>query len=246
MAAVCRHDPALSYSDCYICDVLHKDDPKSIKKPAKRTWAAAVLREEVKEDGKVVGYRDQTRTVTRKNSDGTVGETFEEPAVVNLNFGWKNFFSALETNANINGGTLLDRDYLIIRKGADVDTVYIFMALDRVPHSDGTTFDVRKPEHMVKYFPSALTIGSAAASDEYLIPIIEGKAADDYFATFFDRTVVASSNNSPVSSGTPSAAPVNDAANEELEALRARVRGYPSPAAEATSEDEKPLVRAFD
>src|ERR1019366_536127 len=105
------------YSECFLCGVGAKR--------TKRTWALAVLREEVREGGKVIGYRDVKREVTfaATNADGTEGETSTtiEPAIVAINLAGGNFFGPVEAVTSYYG-TALDRDFVIKRKGDGLDT----------------------------------------------------------------------------------------------------------------------------
>lgn len=234
MGAVCRKDVAFTgvYADCYICENLV--DGKDVKKPTGRTWALACLREEVRGDGtpdmggpekkgKVLGIRDKTRQVAITGEDGKpTGEERTERAVVVVNMGYKNFFSALAGFAGYYG-TVLDRDYFIKRNGKEKDTTYQIIPMDPIPHADGTVFDCRKPEHAAKY----------EVAEGMLEDVINDRASDEFYGRFFDRRVTASSKGSSSSAssqttGSSAAAPEkdNDADSARLAALANRVKGY--------------------
>lgn len=191
MPANCRRDPqfADAYSDCYICDVI---GPmlQYYKKPGQRYFALAVLREAVKEDGRIVGYKDKTVEVTIKGKDGEEDRVEKVKAIVVVNMAWKNFFSILNGYASAYG-TVLDRDYQITRHGEKLDTTYTVIPLDPIhANLDGESvpFDLRDDRLMVRYLPRAAEIGYAKASDERLSEVIAERASDDFYARFFDAT----------------------------------------------------------
>lgn len=191
MPANCRRDPqfADAYSDCYICDVIGPT-LQYYKKPGQRYFALAVLREAVKEDGRIVGYRDQLKEITIKGKDGEEDRTEKVKAVVVVNMAWKNFFSILNGYASAYG-TVLDRDYKVERHGEKLDTTYTIIPLDPTgANLDGETvpFDLRDDRLMVRYLPRAADIGYAKASDERLSEVIAERASDDFYARFFDAT----------------------------------------------------------
>ncbi len=225
MGAVCRHDQAFEYGECYICDFLV--DGSAVKKPSPRQWALACLREEVIEDGQLVGLRDATRTV-KKKKEGSKDEYEEvtEKAIVIVNMGWKNFFSTLQAYAGMNG-TVLDRDFAVRRSGKSTDTTYAIMPHDKIPD-----LDLRNPEIAKKY-----------ESDLDLEEVVADKASDDYYARFFDPRVTPSSSGGKVESTGQTAEvakPSNDVDEEaKLAAMANRVTGYTSPDGE---QEEKPAA----
>lgn len=138
MYCVCRKDKvfAKKFSDqCPVC-------ANGIKS-SNRTWALAVEREQVIEDGRVLGIRDKMREVSIFGSDGQpIVERVEGdkkiyakkwvPAYLILNFGWKNFFNALAGQASYHK-TVMGRDYVVSRTGTDNnDTTYAFIPLDPI------------------------------------------------------------------------------------------------------------------
>lgn len=200
MGAVCRADKALKpvYANgCYICDNLI--DGKAVKKPSGRTWALACLREEVFGDGtlemggqemkgKVVGICDQVREVAILDKDGKpTGDSTKEKAVVVVNMGYKNFFSALHGFAG-HYGTVLDRDYLIKRKGTDETTTYAIIPLDPIDIGQAPAnppnpqfpnrYDLRAPEFAERY-----------KTDIDLVDLLLDRSSDEFYARFFDKRV---------------------------------------------------------
>lgn len=247
MPAPCRKDPQFegAYEDCYICDVLSHQIDK-YKKPGQRYWALGVLREAVKEDGKIVGYKDKTVTYTKKNEDGSDGEEVVAKDIVVFNMGWKNFFATLDGYGSMNG-TVLDRDYTIVRKGEKLETTYTIMPMDRIPG-----FDLRDDETIAKYLPNAAQIGGQAASDERIGEIIGERASDDYYQLFFGGgTGGATSKPENIPADGPDtqvSTPVTDASPELVSSLVDRIQGYPKGAAASAPEPElvSSGIRNFD
>ena len=175
MGSVCRKDVAFDYKgpdgkpECFVCDRIV--DGKKVKKPSARNWALACLREEVRENGQVVGFRDMTREV-KITRDGKE-ETITEKKIVVVNMGYKNFFSILQGFAG-RYGTLLDRDYYIKREGSDTDTIYVIVPNDPIV-IDGEVFDLREKKFMDRY-----------KHDLNLEEIISERASDEFYAKFFD------------------------------------------------------------
>jgi hypothetical protein len=252
MTAVCRADPAFGdqFKDCCLCNA-------SVKK-TNRTWALVVMREEVKDDkGKRKGIRDLKREVTKKDANGQE-TTGEEPDIRVINMAGKNFFNRVATFASYYE-TVLDRDYVITRTGDKLETEYGTIALDQIPLEDGSIYDLRRPELMKRYLPTAETEGYAAASDTVLGPIVEERASDEYYAKFFDTRVTWTpkrpANSDDATTATEEAtitpAPSNDATNVDLATLRARITGHdepaPAPAEElATEVAEERVVALVD
>jgi hypothetical protein len=219
MGAVCRKDEAFEglYPDCYICD--HIVDGKKVKRPSGRTWALACIREEVREDGKIVGYRDKIRTVNRPKKDGKEGETEEvkEKDIVVVNMAWKNFFSIMKGFAEFYG-TVLDRDYLITRSGDDQGTTYSIIPMDPIVVDDeGTVLDLRNPQFQDRY-----------ATDLVLGDVVAERADDEFYARFFDPRYTATKEGKvePTGKGPEAPKPENDVSEDQLAAMAERVKGY--------------------
>lgn len=220
MSAVARTDPAFEgiYHDDYIAEHIINPKTKKLFKPSPRTWALACLREEVKEDGRVVGYRDKVREVeiTRKGDDGKeTTEVVKEKAIVIVNMATKNFFALLIGFAK-RYGTILDRDYYIKRKGDGTDTTYEIVPLDP------GILDLRDPETAKRYeYTSTLE------------DIVAYRASDEYYGRFFDPNWVDPEAKSGGSSSSSDGAPEAQQAKPEVEpdddrlaALRDRITSY--------------------
>lgn len=230
MSAVCRRDPAFEgiYDDDYIGENIIDPRTKKLFKPQPRVWALACLREEVKEDGRVVGYRDKVREVevTRKGDDGReTTETVKEKAIVIVNMAQKNFFGILAGFAR-RYGTMLDRDYYIKRKGDDQNTTYEIVPLDKIEGHD-----LRDPETAAKYVPPTP-----------LEEIVAARASDEYYGRFFDPNwTEPEEGQSRAGGGAPAeqqSKPESDPDEDQLAALRSRIMDYdqaPAAAPEAAA-----------
>lgn len=223
MGAVCRRDPGvkeMTGGDCFICDHLIGTGNPPVKKPTPRVWALAVLREEVMENGTVVGVKDQTREVVVTDKDGKVtDQKREEKAVVVVNMGFKNFFSVLQGFGS-HYGTTVDRDYFIKRVGSEMDTQYQIIPSLPITLQDGTVFDLRNPKFADRY-PLTQTLEQ----------IVVERASDDFFARFFDTRVQAPasrvSGEHPVPPQDAPEAQGSELSRDELAALVERVKGHP-------------------
>jgi hypothetical protein len=226
MSAVCRKtklddDGTTWHDECYICDFLV--DGKKVKKAKSRTWALACLREEVIENGKVLGLKDVTRQVAVLDKDGKpTGDEKTEKAIVVLNYGYDNFFGAVQAYYGMNG-TVLDRDFWIKREGAQLDTVYRPIGKDPIKLKDGSILDVRNPEHMQRYGFDDQKAAYAALQE-----IVAERGSEEFYARFFDPRYTASEGKVQ-STGADVAKPSNDAEEDRLEALRSRVTKYQAP-----------------
>lgn len=175
MSAVCRNDEALRemYGDCYICENM--SDPEDEDEPNKakpRTWALAAEREEVRENGKVIGVQDVL-------VDGPDGD--KVPKILIVNQAYSNFFTNAQAFAG-RYGTVLDRDYFITRSGKNNSTNYPHVPLDPVDLDLGdgetTPLDLREEAIREYYY----------AGRESLEDVVMGKASDRFYALFFDET----------------------------------------------------------
>ncbi len=261
MGAICRNDKIFKakYGDCYI-DTMPPEPGKKNRNPSSRTWALAVLREEVlgsKEMvaagqipesmlGQVVGIRDKTKEVAEVDKDGKpTGETKVVKQYVKVNQGWKNFFAPLAGIAGRNK-TVLDRDIYISREGEGAnDTVYTPMPLDPIVFPEGhkfagKVFDLRDAEQRAEFYPDAPDLRKLVAE----------QASNEYFNRFFvpndrlygngegvtDRKPAAAKTATGAPAGpasTPAAPSTEQAAPaaDRLAALKARVGGGAAPAA---------------
>jgi hypothetical protein len=221
MPAVCRKDPAFAgmYADCYVCDtpVRNPRDDKPIKQ-ALRVWALAAVREEVRKDGIVVGYKDAEIEYTVK--EGEQEKTVTGKHIVVVNQGMQNFFSSLQGIYGLNN-TICDRDFLIQRRGEGLDTDYTIFPVDRVPGED------RSNAEFWGGYEKAL-----ATQNIDLGTIVGNRADDDYYGRFFDPRVTVPSqrtseeNTTTASAPAPSAPAEDQPTAEDLEAMRARLASY--------------------
>lgn len=152
MTAVCRHDDAVKAKfngECWIHEnVKDKFKPGQPHKATPRTYAIAVQREPIYGDGseemggprkkgQIIGFTDVTAEVAKTDEDGKVIKDKDDnvvteiaPQYVVLTLAAKHF-GPLETMGKMHG-TVLDRDYLVIRKGESTDTTYEFIAADPI------------------------------------------------------------------------------------------------------------------
>lgn len=220
LPATCRRDKNLKhlFADCWICDNVPGKDGKATT----RTWAVAVVRELVYEGAKLVGVRTRTREEQVLDEDNKpTGDTREVPDIVIVNMGWKNFFFPLKGFYSLHG-TLLDRDYLITRKGSGRDdTDYSIVSLDPIPGFDIST--IPNPYNL----------------DE----IIWNRATDDYFHRWFDvrypipQRKRDADSSAEAGGGAPveqqAARPSGDTNADAMAAIQARITGYTPGAAAA-------------
>jgi hypothetical protein len=248
MTAVCRNENLTDwgiespFADCALC--------MSGSKQTQRTWALAVLREEVREGGRTSGFRDVTREVVVKEGQPPV----TEPAIVVINLGRRNFFGPISGWYGRNG-TILDRDFAVTRTGDGLDTLYNPIGLDPIGTADGRTFDLRDPEFMSRYLPDVEgPTGYAVASDKMLVPVLADRVSDAYYGKFFDTRVTwveesKDDGNGSSVRGAPAASavaapPSNDApAGVDMAALKSRIVDY-SGETPATPEAEAPATAA--
>lgn len=247
MPAVSRSDPAFAgmFEDDYVAEHM-RDSKGQPYRPSQRYWALACLREEVREGGRVVGYKDKTREVEVPGKDGGASKTITEKDIVVVNMAYGNFFSIL-TGFVKQYGTALDRDYHIRRKGSGPsDTEYKITPLDRIPVGDdspgyeGTDgrryYDLRDPEIAKRY--------------EYPTPLWEivlARASDEYYERFFDQRVVLDDGDdddeggSKGSKGAPAkqqVKPVDEPDADRLAALKNRVMDYDESPTESPADDD--------
>lgn len=206
-------DGSTLYDDCYISDFMTRDDGSPYKS-SPRTWALAVIRDEVRnEQGTIIGYKDQTREVAEVSDGKPTGQTTIEKAVVVVNMGYKNFFGSLQGFAG-RYGTILDRDYYIKREGAGLTTTYHIVPADPIDAPDPSNpestirFDLRNPAFFAAY--------------EKNMPDLEEmilyRASDEFYKRFFDPRGEAASNGNGSTS--------HDVDDDKVAELAARIKGY--------------------
>lgn len=189
MTSVCRHDAAFSghYSDCYICDNKLKNSFGKVSFPQIRVWALAIERELVRGDGSellggpskkgvVIGVRDKIDEVEETGTDGKpTGNVLTYPKILVLNQPMKSFFGSLKALHGLYG-TVCDRDFVITREGKGTDTTYRINALD--PIADLKPGTPAWDKYLQAITERGINLGA----------IVADKAADAYYARFWDPT----------------------------------------------------------
>jgi hypothetical protein len=257
MPATCRYDDVFQgyFPDCYVCDnpdeFINQWGRKN--KGTVRDWAVAVLREEVRENGVVKGYRDKKRKFTVKENDKEVEK--EEIALVMVNQAHGNFFSPLNGFYGVYQ-TVTDRDYKITKVNEGKDTDFNIVPLDPIETPEGRFAGpklVRRENGVVEEVAPA----HPAWNDRYvkacqeqgydINKVLVERASDDYWAKFIDPRKKAPAFNKgdgASEGGAPAEqqeqAPANDVdSSEKLNAMRDRVRrGYTSGDGEGGSSDD--------
>ena len=234
MSAVSRADvndrgektfAAFNYADDFIADFMRDKDNKPYK-ASKRCWAYVCMREEVVENGRIVGFRDKTREVSFEKDDGTtVTEIVKDIRICNL--GWKNFFAPVNGFAK-KFGTILNRDIWVKRKGSGQnDTTYEVVPMDPTPD-----WDLRNPE-----------VAAAYPVEKPLDELVVYRTSDDYYARFFDTRVkyVPEGRGGTTAPSTPTppaaqqARPETEVSDDRVSSLASRVMGYAVAPTEATA-----------
>jgi len=239
-SVVCRNtkmgDGLPLFGDCYV-ESSGMRNPRDESKPfptASRTWAVGVIREPVFGDGsekmggeaqkgKRVGFRDSTKEVDEIKDGKPTGKKIKVKEFVLFTMGWQNFFGAVEGAAQAYG-TILDRDFQIIRDGEGLKTDYKVVGLDPT-----RGFDLRDPAVAAKYgITIDLNTLDADGNPKKTYPedidiskLVMDKADADYFARFIDPTK-SSTNGKPAV-----VKPVTDASVDQLAAMAARISNIP-------------------
>ena len=134
-------------------------------------YGVAVLREEVREDGKITGYRDVT-TEYNETVDGK-SVTKKKPYVGIVSQGMRNYWNQIAVIAE-KYGSLRDREIEILRQGAGTDTTYMAFAL---PEKAIENIDTRYAKFMPDVEAFLNRIGSQEYYDAQLHGIIKEKEA---------------------------------------------------------------------
>jgi hypothetical protein len=215
-----------------VCDNVTTKEGRPWKKSA-RTYGLAVLREEIRKEGKVIGYKDKTVEVAKRDKDGKeTGETEERPAYVQISQGYKNFWSGFVGSYDMYG-TLLDRDYKITRSGSGpTDTEYLVAAANpmAVKDDDGNKviMDLRVGWIRDKFYPNAPDLGE----------IVEGKMNDEFFSHFFLGGSTSDSGDESTEASS------NDATESDLAAMADRIK--PLGNTNESSDDDEDLMMVAD
>jgi len=132
-------------------------------------YGVAVLREEVKEDGKTTGYRDVTSTYEAVVDGRTV--TKKKPYVGIVAQGMRNFWNQIAVISE-KYGSLREREIEILRQGQGTDTTYMAFAL---PEKEIENMDSRYEKFMPDVEAFLNRIGSAEYYDAQLRGIVKEK-----------------------------------------------------------------------
>lgn len=206
MFAVCRCDKVFAKKYNNTCEVCNGGS-----KATDRSWALAIEREQIIENGRVVGLRDKTREVFDRDANGDAivisapGAEKKEyqmkmvPAWLVLNFGYKNFFNGLAGQASY-FQTVLGRDYVVRRTGmGNNDTTYSFVSLDPITITgefaaaigvpEGTPYDLG---HTVATVDDGNGGQRSVPLSEVLYPdmpdlrrIVAERTSEDYYGRWF-------------------------------------------------------------
>lgn len=254
MGAVCRKDDAVKEqtgNKCHICDNMVNERNKSGKFTAPvRLWARMIVREPVEgtqamvdqgmikehQLGKVVGFQDKMIQAKEIDADGKeTGQMITRPQIVVANMAQDNFFGALDgfNDVYADEGGILNRDITVTRKGEDTDTTYNF-----TPRGVTKGFDLADPATRAQYDEH---IRQARLDNDSLERMILDHASDDYYARYFDETkpFPKAKKSAGESEGAPAEQqqkpPEDEATQEKLAAMRAKLKGDSGRPAEDTA-----------
>jgi hypothetical protein len=158
-------------------------------------YGVAVLREEVKVDGKTTGYRDVTSEYN-ETVDGKV-VTKKKPYVGIVAQGMRNFWNQIAVISE-KYGSLRDREIEILRQGQGTDTTYMAFALPEkvITDKDGNP---NMDERYAKFLPDVEAflnrIGSQEYYDAQLHGIVKEKKDNNSFANKPSSTPAAAADD---------------------------------------------------
>jgi hypothetical protein len=214
--------------------VIGPQDEKAAKTSA-RVFVIVVLREEVRgEDGKIRGYRTKMHKVKRKKEGKEV--EVEEPHLILITQGVKNFWGQMRGHFR-NHGTILDRDYFILRDGEGLQTEYRISPMDPISDKDGNVRTAQDPAWVASFGAGDYCPAEDVRYD--LNQIVGHQASLDYYYRFFDPSVNpwdTDDDEDGEDSGKsdkpdkPDTAAVDD---DELDSLAARIQGHEGEPVEA-------------
>ena len=159
-------------ASCELC-AREKGTPGAYRRDV--GYGVAVLREEVKVDGKTTGYRDVTSEYT-ETIDGKV-VTKKKPYVGIVAQGMRNFWNQIAVISE-KYGSLRDREIEIIRQGQGTDTTYMAFAQPEkiITDKDGNpNMDSRYEKFVPDVEAYLKRIGSAEYYDAKLRGIVKEK-----------------------------------------------------------------------
>jgi len=162
---VCR---SVFDASCELC-ARGKGEPGAYRRDV--GYGIAVLREEVKEDGKTTGYRDVTTTYEETVDGKTV--TKKKPYVGIVSQGMRNFWNAIAVISE-KYGSLRDREIEIMRQGQGTDTTYMAFPLDK---KEIENIDTRYAKFLPDVEAFLNRIGSQEYYDAQLHGVIKEKSS---------------------------------------------------------------------
>jgi len=174
---VCR---TIFDASCELC-AREKGTPGAYRRDV--GYGVAVLREEVKVDGKTTGYRDVTSEYT-ETVDGKV-VTKKKPYVGIVAQGMRNFWNQIAVISE-KYGSLRDREIEILRQGQGTDTTYMAFALPEkvITDKDGNpNMDSRYEKFVPDVEAYLKRIGSAEYYDAKLRGIVKDKVENKSFSS---------------------------------------------------------------
>lgn len=228
---------AQEYEGCYVCDNRQSEKGGALKGSA-RSWALAVLREQVQAPDGSLTFVTKTHEV-----EVEPGKMETRPMVVVVNQAYSNFFKQLEGVADAYGtNTILDRDFKVTRTGEKLATDYIIVAMNQVGWIDGqgqnVILDLRVPEHY-----AAFDIGIK------LDEIVADQASVSWQRRWFDESYVppVKEDEGDTKGAAPAAQqakPSGDLDPAAMEEMASRLSGYgaPAPAPAAAGQADQPAA----
>lgn len=141
-------------------------------------YGIAVLREEVREDGKITGYRDVVTTYETEEDGKTV--TKKKPYVGIVSQGMRNFWNQIAVISE-KYGSLKEREIEVMRQGAGTDTTYMAFALDAKPIEN---IDTR----YAKFAPDIESFLNRIGSEEYYQAQLHGIKTEPKAESFSTST----------------------------------------------------------
>ena len=252
MSPVCRNtkmgDGLPMFADgCYCCEHPRLDDKGKPRKPSARTFAIAVLRDEVMGDNtpatnnlpptQRAGFRYAQREVPELDAAGNpTGKTTHVYDVVLIEQGWKLFYSHFESIQQI-FGSITNQEISVGRKGAGMnDTSYQIVGLGL------SNKDMADPIELAK-FGITLEGKDAEGYDIYAYPEhyshhaeISRRASDDFYALFIDPTKEAPERGgSAAEAGPVKDDSKNEASKATVAQMASRIMKLPGQEPEAPS-----------
>ncbi len=214
--------PDSSYEGCYVCNNWRDAKGKPYGTAA-RQIALCCVREEVRNPGQPISYKDKLREVEDD------GKTVVEKDIVIAKYAFSNFWSQLVGYGN-RYGTILDRDYEITRIGEGLETDYRIIPCDPVPFPTADGQPILNPDGSRKMLdlrdPEARSLYE---TDVDLGAMLVREASLDYQRRRWDASYVPEVTEAS-STEPEQAKPASDASADEIAAMQQRVVDYAPPA----------------